>query len=205
MDSSGGLSLRNWRGQVAEGLMDCIDDAVIGAAAAEIAAHPLAQLIVTERYRLCLEIRGDVTRHAPAKLRRHADRRADLTGRAIAALEPVVFDERLLQGMKRARGAEALDGGDLAAFVLNCQSEAGIDALAIDQDCAGAARPLIAPLLCPEKVQMLAQQIEKRRSHVHFPLHFAAIDYPAHCALRLTQQAGLTRGWRSCSLRALKC
>src|ERR1700727_815188 len=119
MDSSGGLSLRNWRGQVAEGLMDCIDDAVIGAAAAEIAAHPLAQLIVTERYRLRLEIRSDVTRHALAKLRRHADRRADLTRRAIAALESVVFDERLLQGMKRAGSAEAFDRGDLAALVLH--------------------------------------------------------------------------------------
>jgi hypothetical protein len=30
-----------------------------------------------------------------------------------------VFDECLLQGMKRAGGADALDRGDLAAFVLN--------------------------------------------------------------------------------------
>src|ERR1700733_6457551 len=190
MDSSGGLSLRNWRGQVAEGLMDCIDDAVVGAAAAEVAAHPLAQLIMTERYRLRLEIRSDVTRHALAKLGRHADRRADLPRRAIAALESVVFDERLLQGMKRARCAEVLDGRDLPALVLNGQSEAGIDALAVDQDSAGAARPLIAPLLGAEEVQMFTQKIEKRRSHVHVPLHFAAIDNPAHRALRLTQQAG---------------
>src|ERR1700722_15179444 len=119
MDSSGGLALRNRRGQVAEGLMDCIDDAVVGAAATEIAAHPLAQLIVTERYRLRLEIRRDVTQHALAKLGGHADRRADLTGRAIAALKSVVFDERLLQGMQRARGAEALDGRDLAPLLLN--------------------------------------------------------------------------------------
>src|ERR1700723_1399579 len=122
--------------------MDRIDDAVIGAAAAEIAAHPLAQLVVTERYRLCLEILSHVTRHALPKLGRHADRRADLARRAIAALEPVMFDKRLLQRMERAGGAEALDGGDLAPFVLNGESEAGIDALAVDEDGAGAARPL---------------------------------------------------------------
>jgi len=40
MDSSGGLALGNRRGKVAESLMDRIDDAVIGTAAAEIAAAP---------------------------------------------------------------------------------------------------------------------------------------------------------------------
>jgi hypothetical protein len=83
-------------GYVAEGLKDRIDDAVVGATAAEIAAHPLAQFIVTERYSACDKVLSDITRHAPPKLRRHTDRRADLTRCAIAALEPVVFDERLL-------------------------------------------------------------------------------------------------------------
>src|ERR1700722_920687 len=163
MDSSGGLPLGNRSGQFAEGPMDRIDDAVIGAAAAEIAAHPLAQFVVTERSRLRLEVRSDVTRHALAKLGRHADRRADLTGRAIAALEPVVFDERLLQRMKRARSAEPLDRGDLAAFILHGQSKTGIDPLAVDKDRAGPARPLITPLLRAKKVQMLAQEIKKQR------------------------------------------
>jgi hypothetical protein len=91
-----------------------------------------------------------------------------------------MFDERLLQGMKRAGDAEAFDRGDLAALILHGQSEAGIDALAVDQDGAGAARPLIAPFLGAEKVQMFTQEIEKRRSHIDFPLDFAAIDNPAH-------------------------
>src|SRR3984957_14062428 len=156
MNSSGGLSLGNRRGQVAESLVDRIDDAVIGAATAEVAAHPLAQLAVTERDRLRFEIGRDIARHALAKLRRHADRRADLSRRAIAALEPVMFDEGLLQGMQRAGSAEALDRGDLAAFILHSESEAGIDALAVDQDGAGATRPLIAPLLRAEEVHMLA-------------------------------------------------
>ena len=90
--------------------------------------------------------------------------------------------------MERAGGAEALNRCDLAALVLHGQSEAGIDALTGDQDGAGAARSLIASLLCSKKGKMFAQEIEKRRSHVHFPLHFAAIHNPAHCALRLPNQ-----------------
>ena len=107
--------------------------------------------------------------------------------------------------MERAGGAKALDRGDLAAFVLHGQSQAGIDAFAVDEDGARAAGALITALLGAEKVQMLAQEIEKRRSRVHVPLHFAAIDNPAHCALRFTQQGTLTRGRGSCSLRTLKC
>ena len=91
--------------------------------------------------------------------------------------------------MKLTRRAKALDRGDLAAFVLNGDSQAGIDALAIDQNSAGPARPLIASLLCAKKVQMVAQEIEKRCANIHLPLQFASIDNPAHRGLRLTQQA----------------
>ena len=121
--------------------MDRIDHAVISPAAAEIAAHSLAQLIVTELYRLCVEVFSDVTRHALPKLGRHADRRADLTGRAIAALEPIVINERLLERMERTWGAKPLDRRDLAAFILHRKSEARIDALAVDENGAGAASP----------------------------------------------------------------
>jgi hypothetical protein len=74
-------------------------------------------------------------------------------------------------------------------LVLHGESEAGIDTLPIDQNGAGAARPLIASLLRAEEVQVFAQKIEKRCANIHLPVHFAAIDNPAHCALRLTQQA----------------
>src|SRR6202046_2881714 len=94
MDSSGGLALGNRRGQVAEGLMDRIDDAVIGPAAAVIADHPLPQLIVTERYHLRLEIRRDVTRDAASKRGRHGDRaRNSRTGIPRFRRTPAAGDE----------------------------------------------------------------------------------------------------------------
>ena len=96
-----------------------------------------------------------------------------------------MLDERLLQGMERAGRAEALDRGNLAAFELHSEREAGIDALAVDEDGAGAARPLIAPFLRAKKVQMFAQEIEKRCANIHLPLHFSSIDNPAHRGLRL--------------------
>jgi hypothetical protein len=78
-----------------------------------------------------------------------------------------MFEEGLGKGRERSGPSKALDRGDLTALVLHGESEAGIDPLAVDQDCAGATRPLIAAFLRPEKVQMLAQEIEERRSHVH--------------------------------------
>jgi hypothetical protein len=51
-----------------------------------------------------------------------------------------MFYEGLLQRMERAGSAEALDRGDLAAFLLHSESQAGIDARAVDENSAGAAR-----------------------------------------------------------------
>jgi hypothetical protein len=63
---------------------------------------------------------------------------------------------------------------------LHRQGETGIDALPVDEHGAGAACPLIAPLLRAEEMQVLAQEIEKRGPYIDLPLHFAAIDNPAH-------------------------
>ena len=79
-------------------LLDRRDDVRIGAAAADVAAHQFADLVVG--FWPCL--------------RRSARRRADLPRRAIAALERVMVDERLLQRMQRAVVGEPFDGRDLA-------------------------------------------------------------------------------------------
>ena len=79
------------------GLLDGGDDVRIGGAAAEIAAHVFADVGVAV---------GVAFLHA-------ADRRHDLPGRAVAALEGVVVDEGLLHRMQRAVAAgETLDGRD---------------------------------------------------------------------------------------------
>ena len=74
------------RSLAGDDLFDGRHDVGIGAAAADIAAHQLANLI--GRVRLPF---GD-----------QADGRTDLAGRAISALEGVMFDERLLQWMQSA-------------------------------------------------------------------------------------------------------
>jgi hypothetical protein len=71
---------------IAHRLLDRRDDVGIGAAAADVAAHQLADLVGGLRLAF-----GD-----------QAGRRADLARRAVAALERVVVDERLLQRMQRA-------------------------------------------------------------------------------------------------------
>ncbi len=54
-----------------------------------------------------------------------ASRRADLARRAVAALERVVVDERLLQRMQRAVRRQALDRGDAGAVLHDRQRQAG--------------------------------------------------------------------------------
>src|SRR5436190_12303003 len=75
------------------------DDARVGAAAADVAAHALAHIGVARSARLVEE--------------RH--RRHDLAGRAVAALEAVVIDERLLYRMQTIAVGETFDRRDLAA------------------------------------------------------------------------------------------
>ena len=69
---------------------------VIGATAADVAAHQLADFVCG--FRLAF---GD-----------QSCSRADLPWRAVAALEGIVVDECLLQRMQRAVRREAFDGGD---------------------------------------------------------------------------------------------
>ena len=54
----------------------------------------------------------------------HPDRRAELAGRAVAALEGVVLDERGLQRVQLVAVGEPLDGRDLRAVVRDGEREA---------------------------------------------------------------------------------
>ena len=98
----------------------------------------------------------------------HRDRRADLPGRAIAALVAVVLDEGRLHRMQVLRRAQAFDGGDLVALVHHRQRQAGIDAAPVDDHRAGAALAVVAALLGAGQVQVLAQRVEQRGARVEF-------------------------------------
>src|SRR3954462_7902550 len=101
-----------------------IDDAGIGAAAAEIAAHAFANAL------------GIV---AGLRLAHHADGAHDLAGRAEAALKSVMGDEGSLDGVELVAARHALDGENVGAVMTDGEREAGVDALAVDENGAGSA------------------------------------------------------------------
>ena len=76
--------------------LDRRDDVRVGAAAADVAAHQLADIVVGPG----------------VSLGEQADGRADLAGGAIAALEGIVLDERRLHGVQLAPCGQPLDGRD---------------------------------------------------------------------------------------------
>lgn len=62
-------------------------------------------------------ILGDGAWRAAAKFLQHAHRGADLSRRAVAALEAIVFDEGLLHRVQYSRLRESLDRGDLPSLI----------------------------------------------------------------------------------------
>src|SRR5215213_1695597 len=74
-------------------LPDGGDDAGISTAAADVAAHTFAYLIISKLCRRHSDVFGDVTHIPAARLFEQPDRRADLARRAVAALEAVVLNE----------------------------------------------------------------------------------------------------------------
>ena len=104
-----------------------VDDVLVGAAAAEVAAHSMEDLILGGRRvgpeeALC----GD-----------------DLTRGAIAALEGVVFNKGLLDLTEFLTIQKPFDGGDFGSFGLKRQSQAGVSGTVVDQH---RARTALAPL-----------------------------------------------------------
>lgn len=80
-----------------------------------------------------------------------------------------------LKPVKLAAG-NAFDRGDLPAFELNRQRQAGQDALAVHQNRAGPAGALVASLLGPGKAQMFTQNVQQRRARVDRKRMVDAVD-----------------------------
>ena len=88
--------------------------------------------------------------------------RNDLAGRAVAALEAVVLEERRLHRVQLVAFGQPFDRGDLAALVHHGERQAGVDAPAVDQHRAGAALAVVAALLGAGEAEVLAQRVEQR-------------------------------------------
>ena len=123
----------------------------IGAAAAEIAAHALADALRIVAGLAFLD---------------QADRAHDLARRAEAALEAVMGDEGRLHRMQPVAVRDALDRQDLGAVVADRERQAGIDPPPVDEHRAGAALAAVAALLGAGQIEPLAQQVEQRDARV---------------------------------------
>jgi len=77
----------------------------------------------------------------------HRDGGDNLTGCAVAALKGVMLDERLLHRVQDAAYRQALGRDDFCSVMRHGQREAAVDALAVEQDGAGAALAMVAALL----------------------------------------------------------
>ncbi|MEH2542350.1 hypothetical protein V1278_004628 [Bradyrhizobium sp. AZCC 1577] len=140
---------------------DRSDDARIGTATADIAAHPKPDFI----RRTCMAF-------CDAAYSRH-----DLSGGAEAALQTVALDERSLERMKLAIRFKALDRLDLSPLMHRSQRQAGDDTPAVEKDGASTAGALIAPFLRAGEIERLAQHIEQRAPGIDFELMRFAVDY----------------------------
>src|SRR6266540_6059168 len=132
-------------------LADGGDDVGVRAAAAQVAAHELPDLRVRSR---------------PA-LGQQTEPGHDLTRRAVAALESVVADEGLLQRVQPPVPCQPFDRHDLAALGGDGQREARQDTPAVQQDRAGAARPLVAALLRAAEAEAVPQRVQQADPGVH--------------------------------------
>ena len=102
-----------------------------------------------------------MARPAGVRLGEHADGRADLSGGAVAALQRVLLDERLLHQVQFVVGGQAFDGGDLPPLDRDGEHQAGVHPPAVDQHGAGATLAVVAALLAAGQPQVIAQGVQQ--------------------------------------------
>src|SRR5947209_3140580 len=145
---------RNWRRSISGLLrraLDGGDDAVVCAAAADVAVHVADDLVARGILVAGEELRG----------------LHDLPRLAVAALRHLLGDPRRLQRM-RAIGREPLDRHHVGAFHAADRGGARAHRLAIDVHGARAAERRTAAELRPGELQLIADHPEQRRAVLRF-------------------------------------
>src|SRR5581483_1179278 len=148
----------NWKGIIVShlargGLFDGFDDLVVARAAAQVAHHPVLDLVL-----------GWVGILLEERVGGHV-----LARRADAALEAAVFQEALLNGRQLPILCEALDGADLGAIGQGREHEARADHLSVNQHRAGATDPDAATQLGAREAELVANSVDQEPvvRHVH--------------------------------------
>src|ERR1051325_3183267 len=158
------------------------DDARIGAAAADVAAHRLAHVVV---------------RRSPALVEQR-DGGHDLTGGAVAALKSVVRDECLLHWMQLITVGQTFDRRYAMALLHYCKGQTGELASTVDMDGTRAALPVIAPFLGSREARVLPQRVEQCHPGLELKLEVVAVDVERHRARALAGGRLAERGEALC-------
>src|SRR5439155_5656222 len=159
-------------------------DPVIAGAAAEVAHHPVADLVFG-RTGACRQQRG---------------RRDELAGRADAALEAALADERRLKRRQLVALREPLDGDDGAAVGEHGGQEAGGQELAVDEHAARAADPDRAALFRSGAAEVVSQNVDEPSIGAYLERSRRAIQSEAQ-TMRAQKNEYMTQ--RCASLRGL--
>ncbi len=113
---------------------------------------PLMRSLISSSVRLTAfidcQVRGNEARSASLHLVEKRNRRADLAGCAIPALQPIVFNERGLHRVQIRALRKAFNRCNLIAVVHGGKCQARVDAPSVDQNSTSSALAVIAALLC---------------------------------------------------------
>ena len=137
-----------------------LDDVVVAGAAAEVARERLADLLLGRR-RVALQQVGRSHDHAR---------------RAVAALQPVVLPERLLERMQRALLAHSLDRLDLGAVRLDGEQRARLDRLTVEVDRARAAVGRVAADVRAGEAERFTQEVDQEQAGFDVGALLSTID-----------------------------
>src|SRR5436190_20577911 len=156
------------------------DDPWVCTAPADVAAHRFANVVVGR----------------PPRFVEDRDGRHDLTRRAVAALEAVVRDERLLHRMQPLPRREAFDRRYAVSLLHDGECHARELTPSVDVNRARAALPVIAPLLRAGETGVLAERVEQRDARLEVECEIPAVDVERYAL-------SVWRGARSVGSRAL--
>src|SRR5262245_1714992 len=101
--------------------------------------------------------------------------------------------EARLQGREALVLRQAFDGHDLAALGLHGQYQAAAHGLAVEEQRAGSANPMLAADMRARKPQVMAKAIRERQARLDRNLDFASVHFEANLH-------GLSRRHLECAL-----
>src|SRR4051794_17707959 len=94
-------------------------------------------------------------------------------------------------------GRDAFDRRHLAPLALHDEGEAAVHALAVDQDRAGPAGALVAPLLGTGEPEPVAKEVEQRHPGLDLDRDRAAVDDKIDSAGHGSVITHFSSAWRS--------